>query len=252
MDNTSILIFNAISCFLKDLNLEYGQKYKNILLYNRLIEKTSLSNVGPINKHINSFREFFNSNKTGMEEKNFELFEEPSVKYSENCYVNIKLLFKNSNKENSQIIWKHLLTIWGLIDPTSHAKKLLKSSIESKNEVDFLSNIIDKVEKSVSDGNIDTNNPMAAVSSLMQSGIFNDLISGMQTGLSNGQLDIGKMMGGITSMINKMSPDGNIPPEISGMMSMMSGMVEKQTCSAVEVEETTPPPSPSDLEKKED
>lgn len=228
MDNTSILIFKAITGFISDLNTEFGNKHKSIALYNRLLEKTGIVNVGPINKHIECFRTFFNTNKQAMEEKNANLFIDSKISYSDRVYVDIATVLKQSDKENTQIIWKHLLTIWGLVDPTSQAKKVLQDCMKSGDgdkEASFLTNIIDKVEKSVSSSDIDTSNPMAAVGSLMSSGVFNDLIMGMQTGLSDGSLNIGKLMGTVQGMIGKMAPNGDVPPDLSNMMNMMGPLL---------------------------
>ena len=242
MDNSTVLIFKSITNFVSDLNIVFGSKYKSIALYNRLLEKTGLSKSGPIMKHIECFRKFFSLNREGMESKNCAMFNETRISYSDNCYVDMKNVFKDVPDDNtSTIIWKHLLTIWGLIDPNSQAKKLLQSSfLESGNntdEVNFLSNIIDKVESSVSSGNIDASNPMAAVTNLMQSGVFTELISDMHSGMSSGKLNIERMIGGISTMIGKMNPGGDMPPEISGLMSMMSAL---PTRSPVKIEELPP------------
>lgn len=227
MDNTSILIFRAITGFISDLNQEFGANHKSIALYNRLLEKTGIVNIGPINKHIDSFRKFFNANKAAMEEKNPSKFTENRISYSDRVFVDVQQILSQCDKENSKVIWKHLLTIWGLIDPTSQAKKVLQEYAKNSEnkEAEFLTNIIDKVEKTVGSGDIDASNPMAAVSSLMSSGVFNDLIMGMQSGLSNGSLDIGKLMGTVQGMIGKMSPDGGMPNELSGMMNMMGPLL---------------------------
>lgn len=230
MDNTSILVFKAIVGFISDLNSEFGQKYKSIALYNRLLDKTGIVNVGPVHKHIDCFRAFFAKNKIGMEEKNIARFEETKISYSKNVYVDVKLVLRES-PDTTDIIWKHLLTIWGLVDPTSQAKRILNESIKNSNgndkESKFLSDILEKVEQTVSDKNVDTSNPMATVSSLMSSGVFTDLINGMQTGLSNGSLDISKLMGSVQGMMSKMnggSSSGGGMPDLSAMMSMMGGM----------------------------
>jgi hypothetical protein len=228
MDNTNVIIFNSITSFVSDLNTEFGSRYKNIKLYNRLLEKTGIVNVEPVLKHIESFRRFFNQNRQGMEEKNINLFTEDKISYNDRVYIDIKNVLGQSTKETSKIIWKHLLVIWNLIDPTSHAKKILKESMVDSKEGDFLNNIIEKVESAVGNKDLDTSNPMAAVSSLMSSGVFTDLISGMQTGLQSGNLDIGKLMSGLTGMITKLSNNGggsdSMPPEFAGMMNMMAGM----------------------------
>ena len=232
MDNTSILIFKAIVGFISDLNEEFGQKYKSIALYNRLLDKTGIVNVGPVHKHIDCFRSFFIKNKNGMEEKNIAHFEDTKISYSKNVYVDIAVILKDSHGgDNSSIIWKHLLTIWGLVDPTSQAKRILHDSIKNSNGSDkeskFLSDILERVEKTVSDKTVDTSNPMATVSTLMSSGVFTDLINGMQTGLSDGSLDISKLMGSVQGMMSKMnggSPGGGGMPDLSAMMNMMGNM----------------------------
>ena len=239
MDNTQLLIFKAITGFISDLDQEFGKRHKSIALYNRLLEKTGIIHVAPINKHIDCFRSFFNTNQKGMEEKNAEGFVNPKIAYSDRVYVDVGTVLRQSNKENSQIIWKHLLTIWGLIDSTSSARRILQESFgQSPNtEEDFLANIIDRVEKTVGDGSIPTDNPMSAISSLMQSGVMTDLVSGMQKGLSDGSLDVGKLMNSVQGMIGKMgggsssggSSGGGGMPDLSQMMStigpMMAGMM---------------------------
>jgi hypothetical protein len=230
MDNTSILIFKAIVGFISDLNEEFGQRYKSIALYNRLLDKTGIVNIGPVQKHIECFRSFFSKNKKAMEEKKKELFDETKISYSKSVYIDVVLIL-NSNSDTSSIIWKHLLTIWGLIDPTSQAKRILNESLKNSNgedkESQFLSNILERVEKTVGENNVDTSNPMAAVSSLMSSGVFTDLINGMQTGLSDGSLDISKLMGSVQGMMSKMNGGrggGGGMPDLNSMMSMMGGM----------------------------
>jgi hypothetical protein len=246
MDNTSVLIFKAISGFISDLNIVFGSKHKSIALYNRLLEKTGLVNVGPIHKHIDCFRKFFMTNKNAMEEKKAELFTDSKISYSDRVYVDVATVIRQSNPENVSIIWKHLLTIWGLVDPTSQARRILQESIQNSNgqdkESQFLSDIIEKVERTVGDqSNVDTSNPMAAVSSLMSSGVFTDLISGMQSGLSDGSLDIGKLMGSVQSMMGKMggggSGGGGGMPDLNAMMSMMGPMMAGLGGGAKNIEE---------------
>uniref|UniRef100_A0A6C0KEX7 Uncharacterized protein n=1 Tax=viral metagenome TaxID=1070528 RepID=A0A6C0KEX7_9ZZZZ len=237
MDNTSVLIFKAITCFISDLHTVFGTKHKSIALYNRLLEKTGIMNVGPIHKHIECFRTFYKENRQAMEEKKADLFTEHRISYSDRVYVDVGTVLRQSTPDNASIIWKHLLTIWGLIEPTSQAKRILQESIQQSNgqdkESQFLSDIIDKVEKTVGDkSSVDTSNPMAAVSNLMSSGVFTDLINGMQTGLSDGSLDIGKLMGSVQSMMTKMGGAGGSSggggggmPDLSSMMSMMGPMM---------------------------
>jgi hypothetical protein len=237
MDNTSVLIFKAITQFVSELNQEFGSKYKNIALYNRLLERTGIVHVGPVNKHIDCFRVFFERNQKAIEEQNPAAFTETKISYSDRVFIDLVQVLKHSSKENSKIIWQHLLTIWGLIDPTSQARKLLhditheSDSKDSSNEEDFLSNIINKVEQSVNKDKIDSNNPMAAIGTLMQSGVMTDLVSGMQKGLSDGSLNVGKLMSSVQTMIGKLGSSkggnqgGQGMPDISQMMSMVGPLM---------------------------
>ena len=233
MDNTSILIFKAIVGFISDIHTEFGSRHKSIALYNRLLEKTGIVNIGPINKHIDCFRKFFNENQKAMEEKNINLFTDSKISYSDRVYVDVSTVIKQSTPDNAQIIWKHLLTIWGLVDPTSQARKILQDSIRNNENSDnkedqFLTNIIEKVEKSVSGAQIDQSNPMASIGSLMQSGVFSSLITDMQKGLSDGSIDISKLMGSVQGMMTKMNGDaggGGGMPDLSSMMNMMGPMM---------------------------
>jgi hypothetical protein len=239
MDNTSVLIFKAITGFISELNEEFGTKHKSIALYNRLLEKTGIVHIGPVNKHIECFRVFFTKNQKGIEEQKSELFTESKISYSDRVFIDISTILRQSSKENSKVIWQHLLTIWGLIDPTSQARRLLhdmhNSSEDNKdgtNEEDFLTNIISKVEQTVSKEKIDSENPMGAISTLMQSGVMSDLVNGMQKGLSDGSLNVGKLMMSVQTMIGKMGSNGQGGmqgmqgmPDISQMMSMMGPMM---------------------------
>ena len=226
LDDTLITIFKAIVSFITDLNSEYGSRHKSIALYNRLLEKTGIVNIDPIQKHIESFRKFFNSNKQALEEKNSKYLIEPKISYSDKVYIDVQYLLKD--KTNAPIIWKHLLTIWYLIDPSKQAKKLLQESMNSQNsnkELDFLSNIFDKVGKTVEKQQINTENPMAAITGLMSSGVFSDIFGGIQSSMSSGDLDLGKMMSGLTGMIQKMNPNQNSSsgaPDLNNLMQSMS------------------------------
>jgi len=237
MDNTSVLIFKAITQFVSELNQEFGSKHKNIALYNRLLERTGIVHVGPINKHIDCFRVFFEKNQKAIEDQNSAAFTATKISYSDRVFIDLVQVLKQSSKDNSKIIWQHLLTIWGLIDPTSQARKLLHDITQesdlkdSANEVDFLSNIINKVEQSVDKDKIDSNNPMAAIGNLMQSGVMSDLVNGMQKGLSDGSLDVGKLMSSVQTMIGKLGSSqgggksGQGMPDISQMMSMVGPLM---------------------------
>lgn len=239
-EQSQILIFKAITGFISDIHSEFGKKYKSVALYNRLLEKTGIMNNGPILKHIECFRQFFDKNRQAMEKQDIAFLVETKISYSSNVYVDVYQLISHTTEENAKIIWKHLLAIWNLIDPLSGATRIMKehfassSSSSDNKEQDFLSNIMSKVQESAEKANInEKSNPMEALTSLMQSGAMNDLVSGMYKGLSDGSLDIGKLMGSVQGMMGGMQGMGGAGmqgnpqgmPDLSGIMNMMGPMM---------------------------
>jgi hypothetical protein len=168
-----------------------------------------------------------------MEDKNIDLFSDTKIKYSDKVYVDVKACL--NNKENEPVIWKHLYTIWGLIDSTSHAKKLLQNIMKSdetggnNKELSFLTDMIDDVKKSVEENNLDTNNPMALLTGLTTSGILPKLMTNIQTNMQNGDINLGKMVSGISNLLaggNNTSGGSDIMSQLGPMMSQMAPLFE--------------------------
>ena len=197
MSNSSdynLITFKALSKFVNELAEMFSADNHSLKLYNRLIQKTTLSHDNAIRKHIDIFRTFCINNRDCIINKNTNLTN-PALEYSEKVFINFSDIFKESDPETSSVIWNHLLTISALVDPSSKAKEILKNSKDAK-EADFLSNILNKVESNVNPNS----NPLEAVSSIMSSGVFTELISGMNNGIQDGSLDLGKLMGTVQQM----------------------------------------------------
>ena len=208
MSDTSLITFKAISNFTNCLEEVFGSDHRFLKLYAHLINKTQIAHEKPILKHIEAFRTFCVTNRDAIESKDYKKFEMKSITYSDRVYIDMNIIFSDADRETSAIIWKHLLTISALVDPTGKAKQLLKESSKSgKNglEANFLTNIIEKVEE-----NVDPNaNPMEAVTSIMQSGVFQELVTGMGEGLQNGDLDLSKLMGTVQTMVGGLNQDAD-------------------------------------------
>ena len=225
MNDTNLTTFKVISNFTKELNNVFGDTYRSLKLYAHLINKTTIVNDKPIQKHINAFREFCVKNHEAIINKNKSLLKKDTIKYSKRVFINIKKIFLECDKDTESIIWKHLLTISAMVDPGSKAKDILKELSENtgqNNEINFLENIINKVED-----NVDCNsNPMEAISSIMKSGIFTDLVNGMGDGLQNGNLDLSKLLGTVQTMVGKLSEEngGDNDETMNMMNSMLNGL----------------------------
>lgn len=148
-------------------------------------------------------------------------------------------IFQKSDPETTNVIWKHLLTISALVDPTGKAREILKE--ETKNgsvgEANFLTDIISKVESQV-DPNA---NPMEAVASIMKSGIFTDLVNGMGSGLQDGTLDLSKLMSTVQTMVTKLSDDSGDSAGGKQAVDMITTMMGSIKAGSVQNNDTQQP-----------
>jgi len=251
LDDSSLITFKAISNFVSALGSEFGKRQRSLALYCRLISKTTLSHEKPILKHIHSFRDFCIANREAIIDRDETKLQNHIIKYSKNVFINMDHIFKLSDKDNDKdnkdVIWNHILTISALVDPSSKAKEILKKNMEARRrngesgtEEEFLTNIIDKVEQHVDP----SANPMQAVAGIMQSGIFTELIGSMSGGLTDGSLDIGKLMGTVQTMVssigNMAGGDSEQSPELSQMTSMMTNLTGMMGNMGVESETAIP------------
>lgn len=245
--DTSLVTFKAISNFTTSLEEVFGKDERPLKLYVHLISKTTLSHEKAIHKHIEAFRLFCTANREALEARSVSKLVETKISYSERVYIDISRIFAAADKETTAIIWKHLLTISALVDPTGKARQILKDAAEKgtspATEANFLNDIIGKVEEHVDPDA----NPMEAVASIMKSGVFAELVGGMGNGLQDGSLDLGKLMGTVQSMVSTLSgevgegKEGENPMEL---ISTMMGSISAGAKSGAKSGEGDAPPMP--------
>jgi hypothetical protein len=229
--DNSLIIFKTISNFINDLGEVFILNHRPLRLYVHLINKTTLCHETPIKKHIDTFREFCIANREQISNRNIELVKEKIV-YSKRVFINLKEIFDIADKETTDVIWMHLLTISALVDPAGKAREILKEQSakggDDSGEIDFLTDIISKVE-----ANVDPNsNPMEAVTSIMKSGIFTDLVSGMGSGLQDGSLDLGKLMNTVQKMVTKLSDNAGDHEGGEQAVNMINTMMSSLTAGS--------------------
>ena len=229
----NLIAFKAITSFSNELSETFGKQNHPLKLYDRLISKTTISHDKAIKKHIEIFREFCIANRDSLANKDFKNLASTKVEYSSRVFIDFNNIFKKADSETTEIIWKHLLTISALLDPAGNAKEILKKAKENKTEANFLTDIISKVESHVKPDS----NPMEAVSAIMSSGVFTELISGMNSGIQEGTLDLGKLMGTVQTMCSSLgglqgATDGSVGSSSSASasagidMDMISNMMK--------------------------
>ena len=238
--DTSLVTFKALSNFCVSLEEIFGKQERPLKLYVRLITKTTLSHEKAIKKHCEAFRVFCIANRDALEARDVKKLSMNKISYSKRVYINIKNIFSLADKDTSAIIWKHLLTISALVDPTGKARQILKDTASKKGntatEANFLNDIIGKVEKHVDP----EANPMDAVASIMKSGVFAELVGGMGTGLQDGSLDLGKLMGTVQSMVSTLS-QGEGESEGDNPIDLISTMMGSLNAGAISGASSGPP-----------
>jgi len=242
-DSKNLLAVRAINEFLKDLDENYGKMHKPLRFYAKIVSKTRIENKETITKITSNFREFCEENRTHIFEGPLKGLKHPKIGYSDNIYVDMEYILSKASQETTEIIRKHLLMIYAILIDKDEVKEQLKNkenvlSVPDDGSVEnnLLKNLIDKVESTSSNPNA---SPMDAFSSLMQSGIFTDVMSSFQSG----KFDIGKLLGSfkmMTSKLDKSDPqlsqalsmldtlsstvDGNNAPDISSILSLIGNV----------------------------
>lgn len=222
--DTSLITFKAITNFTMALGDMFKNEQRTLALYCRLIEQTTLAHEKAIKNHIEAFYKFCKGNRDALVSRDKETLEEKRIYYSKKVFIDMEKIFSLADKDTEDVIWDHLLTISALVDPAGKAKKALeeqKNSGKATDEADFLTNIIGKVDQ-----HVDPNgNPMDAVSSIMKSGVFTDLVQGMTAGLENGSLDLGKLMGTVNTLVTSAGEQSGDQKNGEDAMNMINGMM---------------------------
>ncbi len=238
-ENTTLIVLKVITKFVRDLAEGFPQN-KGVQLYNRLIEKTTIAHDKPVAKHVETFQKFCVVNAEGILSMDFEAHptDVNDVAYSDKVAFDIKQIVRAADADSRAIIFKHLLTILAFVSPQNaqRAKAVLRggnadgasSSVPAvptdTNEGKFLTDIISSVEKSIDPTQI--TNPVQAIQSVLSTGVFTDMLGKMHEGMSSGQLDLGKLMGTMTSMLGGTgAPAAGGADPMASMMSMLGPML---------------------------
>ena len=220
--------FSVMKCFVRELS-NFFQEDLTVKLYNHLLEKTTLENKEPVHKHLSLFEEFCVKNRAQIETKD-TAFPSPVVQYSERVRIDFEKLFsqiaqEENDKETRSVLFDHLWVVSSVFDSESKTSELLKAKQKPKSgaasELEhlfkknpFLSDMMEKVEKNVKPGS----SPMEAMSSMMQSGMLQELVQGMQTNINSGELNIQELMGTVQKLT------GDLPAEQLQALQPMMGL----------------------------
>jgi hypothetical protein len=178
-------------------------------------------------KHIKLFKNFAIRNRAQILSSNTALVD-PIVRYSDRVKIDFSVIFRDVELEDSaaetqEILFEHLLVLSMVLDPESRAAEVLRERKKKRplppmleslfEEHDFLKDMVDKVEKHVTPGA----NPMEAMTSMMTSGVLQDIVAGMQQKIDDGSLDIQKLMASVQTMTQALPPE-----QLAALQPMMS------------------------------
>lgn len=229
--------FSKIQEFVTQLNDVYGEQYKEIRLYNHLLDKTKVSHRKSIRDHVGFFADFCLRNRDAIIAQNLDLMLVDKVSFSEKVFIDVRNVISSTDVDDQGVIWSYLLNIQDAIDPTSGAREVLRKAIEEKsNEGNFIQDFMSKIENSVNKEEA-AQDPMKVISSILKPEMLSGLVSNLNNGVENGSLDIGKLLGtvqgmltGLTSQMNggdgSAPSDGTAPAfDLGGMMGAITGMM---------------------------
>jgi hypothetical protein len=209
--------FSHICDFVCDLSDLYGKKQHSLMLYKHLVDKTKITHKDAIRKHINNFRDFLKKNRDAIMEKNASLLKETNIVYSQKVKIQMDEIFSMADEESKKAIWSHLLVLYNDYDPNNETVSLLKRTLKpTEKEENFVSNIVEKIEKSIDPNATD---PISAIMGLMNSGVINEVVSTISTGFQDGTIDINRIMGNVKESMDSSGIDiNNIATNLSSTL----------------------------------
>ena len=224
-DQIHLEAFSAIKEFLDDLSTVFLVKNRvtPLALYKRLVEKIKPTDTAGIQSMIDGFKSFFRRyGELIIAERWDELPENARIDYGNRgrVYIEIQKFISKSDDEVRLIITKHLLTIHAILDADEKVigkmeqmeKKNLPPGLNINNstpEGQFIGDIFSKVGPVMKDMKAD--NPMEAVMGVLSSGVFADLMSGVENASNNGTMDLTKLMGELQGVVSSMQPSSSSP-----------------------------------------
>lgn len=214
MDPNTVQAFSAIKQFVAALAEIYDvtREVSPLLLYKRLLTfvKSEPREQKNIRKFLQGFVRFYQAHNTALVSNKLKRIPRGTrIPYSKNAYIDIqKFIYKAADSpETLKQIRVHLLTIQAFLESDDTKAELLLqevSAFESTAEDKFVGSIVKKAQKAIEGFDPATaENPMAAVTGLMQSGVLTDMVMGLQTRVGSGEMDPAKLLQSMQGTMSK-------------------------------------------------
>ena len=216
LTDSELLTFKSITSFVEALQ-HVIRNQRPLALYHKLLVRTTLGHLVPIRKHTTVFRDFCTANTDAILTQRHSALTASRIAYSDSVFIDMPSVFAATTEH--AVVWRHLLTILALVDPTSDARSVLADAADmggpvpgvpvpesrrAPNEMAFLTGLMEKVERAVPA----EASGMEAVAKLLSSGLVADIVTGMNTGLRDGSLDVGRLLQTVQTVMQTMPKDG--------------------------------------------
>lgn len=243
---SELYAFQIMLDFVSDIKNYFGHQknpaIKAMTLYHRLISKMSFEDKSLITKHIELFKNFCIRNREQIHAKNFA-FAVGKIEFTERIYIDMPHIFKlasnDSDESTSKTLWEYVWSLSALLDSESKTKQLLTASRETESahsvdtckqniDNDFLSGMMKTIGQSFGGMQMPSSggatNPMEMMAGLMGSDSISGLVNSVQTNLQNGNIDLGKLMGTMQTMVDTVQTEieKTDDPMLKNMVSMLT------------------------------
>lgn len=213
--------FESIVAFIDDLWEEFGNETEvsPLLLYHRMTEHIKFSDTKQMEDSISGFKNFFKSHeKLVIDDKLSELPSGTIISYggeNKKIYIEISKFIEEGTPETKSTIAEYLLSICAIINPD---EKTIVETLEKKSESrksnndDFAKEIMQQTSELASSVDNDAD-PAQAIMGLFSSGIIPNMITGIQEGVNNGNMDLNGLINGFQNQLSLVSSPQNQSPK---------------------------------------
>ena len=216
--------FEGIKNFVEDLWESFGTKKKSspLSLYHRLLTRIQSDDTDAIKKAVNGFAVFFSKFEDYiLNQKLNELPRGTNIYYgkSERVYIEIQKFYHQSDKQTKVAIQQHLLAICSVVETDQQKSEDLREKLSQLNidpsskEGAFIAEIMEEAKNSI--GDVNTDNPTQAMMSLFTSGTLQKMMTGLQQGISTGEMNATRLLGTMHQAIGNFIPKEEKVEELS-------------------------------------
>ncbi len=218
--------YHAIQMFVHEMNELYGDSYKPLAMYSRLLDRTEDRHEVAIQKHVQAFRKFVIANRKAILDKNDFDMRVQKVKYSEHVFVNVHTILGMADTETKEAIWQHLLVLSAMLDANSAAKRQIQQQQSVGTNPDaMLSGIMEMVSNVVNSGLGGADGSGSGSGGMGGSGMDGLNLGGLLGSLGSlGGLGLGGSNGDFGGMLNQLTNSGSSggSPDLGAMLSQLT------------------------------